>query len=193
MKNQERFIRIGGLEEGHGRQWPPKKLSDLDKPGIVRGKTVRGTAVRFWEKVIKRSDHQCWQWVGATDQSGRGYIGIGGRLGGIALASRISYIIHNGSVTDGMSVCHRCDNPNCVNPSHLFLGTQHENIQDAVEKGRMRHSEDNGLAKFTNAQIRDLRTQFAGGGYSFSAIGRKFGTSVSNAFRIIKRHTWRRV
>lgn len=90
---------------------------------------------RFWAKV-KKADG-CWLWTGAGSRKGEhGRIGIGGRSEGIALAHRLSWELHHGPVPDGFCVCHRCDNPPCVNPAHLFLGTKGDNNRDMYAKGR---------------------------------------------------------
>lgn len=92
-------------------------------------------AVRFWAKVEKTPT--CWEWRGAT-VTGYGHISMGGVLGKIRLAHRISWEMHNGPIPDGLHVCHRCDNPKCVRPDHLFLGTDLDNAQDRDAKGRSR-------------------------------------------------------
>jgi hypothetical protein len=89
---------------------------------------------RFWSRVDRRSNDECWRWTAALD--GKGY----GRFrlpAGNKLAHRIAWELHNGTaVPKGMFVCHSCDNPVCVNPAHLWLGTVHDNIRDRTEKGR---------------------------------------------------------
>jgi len=91
----------------------------------------------FWSKVNKKGPihpihGQCWVWTGSRFSQGYG------RLIGHGRAHRISWEIHFGDIPDGLCVCHHCDNPSCVNPKHLFLGTKGDNIRDRNAKGRDR-------------------------------------------------------
>lgn len=91
---------------------------------------------RFWEKVNKRSDNECWEWLGAKTLVRKAYYGHMRFEGKERKAHRISWTIAFGSIPDGLFVLHKCDNSICVNPNHLFLGTHEDNMRDMVEKGR---------------------------------------------------------
>ena len=88
---------------------------------------------RFWSKVKKTPG--CWSWLGSKDSNGYGRIMIRER-GGSKLAHRIAYEIVNGEIPSQMHACHKCDNPSCVNPDHIFIGTAKDNLQDMSKKGR---------------------------------------------------------
>lgn len=106
-----------------------------------------GDRIRFWSKVNKKGPvvyqniGPCWLWTASVSGGGYGQFIAHGKL---IVASRYSWEIHYGIIPDGMLVCHHCDTPSCVNPSHLFLGTELDNKRDMKEKGRSAHGERNG-------------------------------------------------
>lgn len=91
--------------------------------------------MRFWVKVERGGEDACWQWLARKHEGGYGDFRLGG---GHVRAHRFSYELAHGAIPKGMFVLHRCDNPGCVNPSHLFLGTFEDNSSDMVSKGRGR-------------------------------------------------------
>ena len=106
----------------------PKGIYDRTKS---KPRKKRPVIDRFFEKVDKSVD--CWNWVGAKHQQGYGEIKIDGK---VHFAHRVSWILVNGDIPDGLSVMHKCDNPSCVNPFHLEIGTHKDNMVDMAKKGR---------------------------------------------------------
>jgi hypothetical protein len=97
----------------------------------------RTFAERFWEKVDQRADDVCWLWNGrARHWAGYGMFHVGNDRA--EQAHRVAYALAIGPIPSGLGVLHRCDNPPCCNPSHLFLGTQADNLKDMWAKGRAR-------------------------------------------------------
>lgn len=116
----------------------------------------------------------CWEWFGSK-RNGYGRMIIGSRTDGTrksVSAHRISYELTYGEIPIGMEVCHKCDNPSCVNPSHLFIGTHQDNIDDRERKGRniVFTGEEQPRAKLTKKAVKDARWERAYKGTSFQAL-----------------------
>ena len=152
---------------------------------------------RFWNKVNKNGqlilDTPCWEWTAGTFSNRYGQFFDGNSKIG---AHRFSYKIHFGDISDELKVCHKCDNRRCVNPEHFFLGTQKENMEDMVRKGRRIHAskvgERNGRAIVTESNVLEMRN-LHNNGISIAEIARRFDTSETQTARIVKLQSWRHV
>jgi len=145
---------------------------------------------RFWEKVEKGSG--CWRWTACVDGYGYGVIGkdSSGRL---AKAHRVSWELRHGEIPQGMLVCHHCDNPPCVRPGHLFLGTNKDNMQDSAKKGRTMCGSKNGNSALTEVAVAQIRALYDPKGATQRILAKKFGVSESNIRSILRRRTWKHV
>lgn len=143
---------------------------------------------RFAAKVAFRSDDGCWLWTGSIDSCGYGRIKVKRRTDS---AHRVSWQIANGAIPIDLEVCHKCDTPACVRPSHLFLGTHAENIADRDRKGRRvaPRGEQHGRAKLTAEQVAEIRRRRAAG-ESERALGRAFGVHGRQIRRIALGEQW---
>lgn len=141
--------------------------------------------VRFWPKVTKGPG--CWEFRGAPcGPSGHRQFHDGERG---TLAHRFSYAVHFGPIPDGVCVCHRCDNPACVRPDHLFLGSQAENLADMVRKGRSSSGGRHWNAKLTSGAVAEIR-RLAETGMQQKDIAALFGVSGTAVHKIIHRKRW---
>lgn len=151
------------------------------------------TAERFWLRVDKkgpllRGNGRCWVWKGARLSDGYGHLMVAGRS---YRAHRWSYEQNFGPIPPGLSVLHRCDSPPCVNPSHLFLGTQVDNMRDSAAKGRQGHpGEKNGRAKLTAANVAAIRAAATGRYGERSELARQYGISSNQIGLILDGRSW---
>lgn len=131
----------------------------------------------------------CWYWTGPLSDKGYGRVSYHGKS---RLAHRISWILKNGEIQNGLFVCHRCDTPACVNPNHLFLGTQKDNMQDASIKKRFigKIGESHPKAKLSDMAVRIIRECIING-FSVVEIGRYFGVKKFTIYRIKSGRSWK--
>lgn len=190
-----------GQDEGKAAYLYPLKTASLRTPMPERQRfstANRGLTLteRFWEKVQRGGPEECWPWVASHDGHGYGKIGVGGRSGREIKAHRLAWILINGEIPVGLGVLHRCDNPPCCNPAHLFVGTHAENLADAHAKGRIRASRAlgmaNGRSKLTPERVTAIKA-LLGSGMNLCAIARRSGVSRGCIARIKDGTTWRHV
>jgi len=152
------------------------------------------TIDRFW-KYVNKTD-TCWLWTGYIGRRRRGIIYPEGERKSIAV-HRFSYQHFVGPIPAGMYVCHHCDNPSCVRPDHLFLGTQTDNMRDMVKKGRSNKptGESNGRAKLTDDAVRFIREnyKFRSKQCGQKQLARKFGVCVQTIQEVLDGRKWSHV
>lgn len=143
----------------------------------------------FFKKVSKTDS--CWIWKGGKSI---GY-GMFNWHGWPIRSHQMSWIIHNGPIPEGYFVCHNCpdgDNRLCVNPRHLFLGTNQENLMDAFKKGRIKKGAEHGMARFSEADVIDMRS-LRRIGFTLQAIADQFKTGSGTVSRIVNKVRWKHI
>jgi hypothetical protein len=141
-------------------------------------------ATRFWAKVQRPYPQGCWLYRGGGNGRGYGLFYLRGRQR--VMAHRFAWELTHGDIPDGQEVCHRCDTPRCVNPGHMFLGSHHDNLLDAVRKGRKRVW---GLQKLNAEQVLQIRAR-AEAGELHRLIAADFGIARHSVGQILNRRTW---
>ncbi len=157
----------------------PRKSPRNKKPAIER----------FWTKVEKYDG--CWQWKASKNRDGYGKFSI--NRNDWVLAHRFSWELHYGPIPEGLKVLHKCDNPECTNPDHLFIGTNLDNSRDCIQKGRFTHKgELHFNSKFTEDQIIEIRKRYENREFQ-RIIAKDFGTTQAQISQIVLRKQWRHV
>ena len=156
---------------------------------------IRSLQMRFMQNFKKTTG--CWEWLGSKKSNGYGVIGRGGRGGGSVYVHRLSYEIFIGPIPDGLYVCHTCDNRPCVRPSHLFIGTQKDNMVDAWNKGRLNlpteTGEDHYAAKLTREQVVNILEERKHKRTKRKILARRYGISINTLDCILYGRTWKTI
>ncbi len=142
---------------------------------------------RFFKKVVCHAGG-CWLWVAATNEDGYGtfWNGVHRANGDTVkvLAHRWAYEQFVGAVPRGMNVCHTCDTPSCVNPSHLFAGTQQDNVADCVAKGR-RNQRRPSILKLSDSQVDEIRARYGGARGEQTRLAKEYGVTQAHVSAIV--------
>lgn len=141
---------------------------------------------RFWDKINVRGPDDCWEWT-ASGLRGYGQFILGSH--GRFISTRVAYFIEHGVDPGDANVCHTCDNPPCCNPAHLWLGTQTDNIQDAVTKDRIVRGERNGQARLTEKDVRSI----CNSDETQEALGERYGVSRTTISTIKNGKSWKHI
>lgn len=143
--------------------------------------------IRFWTRVDKSGD--CWVWQGAKNEHGYGAFYAGRRY----KTHRYAWEVENGPIPEGQNVLHKCDNPPCVRPDHLFLGSMKDNAQDMVRKGRLvvpgLKGEGNGNHKLTERDVLEIRASTERG----CDIARRFNVTQTLIYLVRSRKAWKHI
>lgn len=148
-------------------------------------------AAKFWQRVQKTDS--CWLWTGPVDHDGYGLFSAPRWVAKRTWrAHRLAWSLTTGGAAAGMHVCHHCDNPPCVNPAHLFLGTAKDNFHDCLNKGRYSpKGTGNAAAKLTPERAQHIRDLYARGALSQQAIANDLGVHQTTVSSIIRGKRWK--
>lgn len=183
VASARRFLEGAGLIPTVGRR--------IDRHGNQHGTpaSLGELMDRFMSDVSRGStDTGCWPWTAARNEHGYGRLKFRGEE---QLAHRVSYELHESPIPDGLSVLHHCDNPACVNPDHLFLGSHEDNMADMRRKGRQAKGRTKWAAKLTPDDVRAMREMYPD--RSTHELGALFGVAQTTAWDVVAGRTWRHV
>lgn len=217
-KHHRRFLKYGSWERSALKKAPPGalknlicKVPDCGRPASstrdmlcnnhhtrmkIHGTVSDDVLVNFrslplsdrlMRSIKKNKETDCWEWQRGLFSNGYGQITINKKN---TLAHRASYEEFVGSIPEGILVLHKCDNPICINPDHLFLGTNQDNMTDMVNKGRSARGEKNGRAKLTESEVAFIRRKLSEGKDAFD-LSEQFNVSLSTIGKIQSYQTWK--
>lgn len=167
-------------------------------PSVVKRKAVESLA-DLLARTKRNGD--CLEWQRSKNAEGYGSVAFAGRIWS---THRLSYTLAVGVIPDGLLVCHHCDNPSCINPAHLFVGTNGDNVRDSVRKGRNKppphptperqaRGERQWKSRLTDDAVRDIRANYSGKYGEQRALAKKHGVSAATVGHVVAGRTWRHV
>ena len=156
--------------------------------GSVEIKPSNSDIERFWDKVDKRGDDDCWEWMGGKSRGGYGRFWF---IDDTIMPHRFSWFLANGKIPQHQPfICHTCDNPSCVNPAHLFAGDSDDNILDMMIKERGARGSHNGAAKLNESQVMEIIGYLASKKRTHKSIAAQFGVHRSTIGLIYRNRKW---
>lgn len=147
-------------------------------------------AARFWSKVDIRGDNECWGWNSVLDRHGYGEFSVGHTK---YIASRMAWIVSNGDIPRGLCVLHSCDNPACVNPKHLHLGTKQDNSTEMSIRGRSTTGERSSFARLTWDKVKEIRRKFHNEKMGCVKLYKEYGVCRRTIENIVYNKTWKEI
>lgn len=161
---------------------------------LKSGRPERTTIEVLDKFIYPEPNTGCWLWSGSLDYNGYGNtkkMTLDGYV--LRCAHRVMYYLSNGSFNYKMFVCHLCDNPSCVNPQHLFLGTSKNNSEDMVRKGRASKGTNRPTCKLTELQVLEIREKYKKGIYTTRSLAKEYGLDYGNVHKIVSLKTWKHI
>lgn len=159
-----------------------RKMKELNVPTRL----TKDLEDRFWEKVDRGDPDECWEWQAGTAPGGYGLIT---KEGESEIATRVVWELKYDEKPGDLNVLHKCDNPPCVNPSHLYLGDQSDNLFDHMEAEDRNYGEDHPGAKLTENQVKDIRRK-AEEGTEREELAKEYEVTVQNISAVVRKDSW---
>jgi len=179
---------------GEPRCVNPEHMEAIDRSVLNAKSNPKVDLKKRISNYIINDETQCWEWQGFINPDGYGVLGATGETKGRSqLAHRIAYEEWVGEIPPGMSVCHRCDNPKCINPAHLFAGSHLDNMKDRDIKGRQAKGSQSGKSKLTEAQVEDILRRGLSGESSRGSLANEYKVTHDTISRILRREIWKHV
>jgi len=152
---------------------------------------TKNDVIRFWKYVNKKSENDCWEFISYRDKDGYGIFTIKHKN---IKAHRFSYMLAHGEIPEGLLVRHFvCDNPCCVNPNHLMIGTNADNSNDCVSKNRNRKGEDINTCKLTEKDVLEIRRLYNEGIIAVKDLVNMFGINRHHILSIVRGNSWKHI